>query len=86
MQNVQMKRVEEGLSQLSTSSRVVEEKEPVQLTLLESIDCTRQYPPSSSQAQELNQAVCSFLAKGMHPVSTVEEAGFRNIMYKLHEM
>ena len=62
---------------------MAQEKEPVQLTLAESIDHAKQFPPNSPQTQELNQAVCNFLVKGMHPLSTVEEAGFHNLMYNL---
>ena len=61
------------------------ERSPSNLrTLAESIDCAKQFPLNSPLAQELNQAVCTFLAKGMHSISTVEEACFRNLMYKLN--
>ena len=69
-------------STLSTSS--IQEKDPTQLTLAESIDRAWQYPPNSSQAQEINKEVCHFLTMGMHPISTVEEIGFRSLMYKLN--
>lgn len=45
---------QEGLSQSSISSRVAQEKEPVQLTYAKSIDHAKQYPPNSPEAQELN--------------------------------
>ena len=75
---------QERQESLSQSSSAAQGKEPVQLTLAESIDRAKQFPPNSPQAQELNQAVCTFLVKGMHSISTVEEAGFRNLMYKLN--
>ena len=69
-------------STLSTSS--IQEKDPTQLTLAESINRARQYPPNSSQAHEINKTVCHYLAMGMHLISTVEEIGFRSLMYKLN--
>ena len=75
---------QDSSSQSPTSSRGTQEKEAIQLTLVEAIDRAKQYPHNSPQALELNEAICYFLAKGMHPLSTVEEPGFRNLIYKLN--
>ena len=64
---------EPASSQLSTSSMLgVQGKDPTQFTLQQSINRDKQYPLSLPQAQEFNQAVSYFIAKGMHPLSTVE--------------
>lgn len=42
------------------------------------------YPSQSPQAQELNQAVSMFIAKGMHPILIVEEPGFVSMLNKLN--
>ena len=41
-----------------------QEKDPTQLTLAQSIDRSRQYPPNSLQAQEINKAVSHFFSHG----------------------
>jgi len=61
-----------------------QEKDPTQFTLAQSFNCSRKYLPNSLQAQEINKTVCHFLATGMYPICTVDEAGFRSLMYKLN--
>ena len=54
------------------------------LWLAQSMDHLGQYLLNSSQPQEINKAVGHFLATGIHPISTVDEAGFHSLMYKLN--
>ena len=70
--------VEREQKQDSTYSNE-QEKDPTQLTLAQSIDRSRHYPPNSLQAQEINKVVSHFF-----PISTVDEAGFRCLVYKLN--
>jgi len=41
-------------------------------------------PAQFIASAEINKAVCHFLAMGMHPISTVDEARFCSLMFKLN--
>ena len=71
-------------SKESKSKLLEQEKDPTQFTLAQSFNCSRKYLPNLLQAQEINKTVCHFLATGMYSISTVDEAGFRSLMYKLN--
>ena len=54
-----------------------------QPTIEETIDKTKLYNLNSSQAQELNHAVASFIAREMQPYQIVEKPGFKKMISKL---
>lgn len=53
-----------------------------QPTIAESFERSKTYPPTSKQAQDMNQAVSYFMAKDMMPYQTVEKPGFQHLMKK----
>ena len=54
------------------------------LTIVETINRSMKYPSQLPQAQELNQAISVFIAKGMHLILTVEEPDFVSMLNKLN--
>jgi len=56
-----------------------QEKDSTQLMLEKSSNHSRQWcSHNSSRAQEINKAFCHFLAKGMHPIFTVDKVSFHS--------